>query len=376
MSSPIKKILVTLLSFAAIAVVTACDSPHSEERETSDAADEAPVVAQTAPIEAAERATELSGIATIVSPETLLQIDADIEAAKISAKFSIGTMERFKSTKSLSQQTIEAAIKQASTDIAQQKLLDLRMKQTWGESAPFLEESQRKALISDFIEGKRAIVRMDFPGLVGGKPKNVRITPLSGGAASEVSDLWVAPSGSLAMPGVSYFGLVTSGPGLRAGDRARLAADTPDTHKGLIIPSSALVVAEGQTWCYIETAPEKYEKRPVPLELPYKDGYLVTAGFKAGEKIVVRGASLLLAREAEPGGFDDDDDGPATPRPKKQPASKPQSDNDDAAPDKTGASSDDKTTRVFEPAATASKDGEASLAQRARTKTSSDIDPD
>lgn len=375
-----------LATVAAAFLLAACDRPRSEETAEKDAPETFPIVTQTAPIKVAERATELSGIATIVDPAPLLQIDADIAAADIAAEFSSGTLERFKATKSLSRQTIEAAVKQAATDATQQKLLELRLKQTWGENAPFLDGAQRKQVVAELSEGKRAIVRMDFPDLTGGAPKSVRVTPLSGGQPTPVADLWIAPSGSLSMPGVSYYGLINSGPGLRAGDRARLTAEAADTREGLIIPSSALVVTEGQTWCYVETAPETYEKRPVPLDHPYEDGYLVTEGFKAGEKIVVRGASLLLAREAEPGDFDDDD-APAKPQSRKPPAAAPGpagDDDDDSgpkpAPPKTGAQNgvfenrDGAAPAEAQSATGASPESKASLAESAEAKRRSAVD--
>ncbi len=93
-------------------------------------------------------------------------------------------------------------------------------------------------------------------------------------------------------------------------------ADSPHGATGVIIPSAAIVVYAGQSWCFIETAPGKYERRAVALDLPISDGYLVSGGFTTDMRVVVRGASLLLSREAGPGEVDDDD-GPA-----KKPADK------------------------------------------------------
>jgi hypothetical protein len=79
---------------------------------------------------------------------------------------------------------------------------------------------------------------------------------------------------------------------------------------GVIIPNSAIVVFAGQSWCFIETSPKKFERRAVALDLPIADGFLVNSGFSAGQRVVVRGASLLLSREAGPS-EDDDDEGNA-----------------------------------------------------------------
>ena len=119
---------------------------------------------------------------------------------------------------------------------------------------------------------------------------------------------WAAPSGNVAMPGVSFFGLIDAGPGLRAGDRARVIAYNPVRLTGVIIPSAAVIVYGSKSWCYVETGPKKYERRLVSLDSPVDDGFLVTNGFDPGTHVVVKGASVLLAREANPASLDDDDD--------------------------------------------------------------------
>jgi hypothetical protein len=117
------------------------------------------------------------------------------------------------------------------------------------------------------------------------------------------------------MPGVSFFGLIPAGPGLRAGDRARVVADNQQQHPGVVIPNAAIVVYASKSWCYVESGPHKYERKLVSLEAPVEDGFLVHSGFAPGDHVVVRGASTLLAREAEPGSLDDDDDdGPSEPK--------------------------------------------------------------
>jgi hypothetical protein len=187
------------------------------------------------------------------------------------------------------------------------------LQQTWGDEAPFLSADERQHLIAAISSGTRAIVRLDFMNLSGGRPKDVRVAPLGGGLETKVETLWPAPSGNSTMPGVSFFGLVPAGPGLRPGDKARLIADSPDEHPGVVIPNAAIVVTQSKSWCYVETGPETYERKAVSLDAPVDDGFLVRTGFEPGERVVVQGASTLLAREAEPGSLDDDDDDGGAP---------------------------------------------------------------
>jgi len=296
-------------------LLSGCNAPHSEEVEGHpEAAETAPLPpVHTVALTASKEAVKLEGIATVLNPDILLQLDADIRAATIAANFSHGQLERFKASTMLSKQTIETAIRQAGIDASQLKLLSTRLRQSWGDQAPFLNVDDRQALMAEIANGSRGILRIDFPDTTADGPRNLRVVPLRGGQETKVDTFWPAPSGNLAMPGVSYFGLIDAGPGLRTGDRARVIADSTAKPTGVVIPSAALVVYAGKSWCYVETAPGKYERKVVPLDAPVDDGYLVTRDFSPGTRVVVKGASILLAREAMPGSYDDDEDDGGSP---------------------------------------------------------------
>jgi hypothetical protein len=91
----------------------------------------------------------------------------------------------------------------------------------------------------------------------------------------------------------------------------------------VIIPSAAVVVYGGKSWCYVETRPRKYERKLVSLDTPVDDGFLVTSGFDPGTRVVVKGASVLLAREATPASLVDDDADSQSPPPATGPKSTP-----------------------------------------------------
>jgi multidrug efflux system membrane fusion protein len=297
-----------LSCLASVLLLGGCDAPGSEQADDDDLSSVPPAVVQTVELASAEAARSITGVAMILNPDPLLQLDADLRAATLAADFSRGQLARFKLSTSLSRQTIESAERQAGLEATQQKLLETRLRQTWGDEAPFLATSVRQKLVSELSEGTQALVRMDFPDYGGQRPQNVRVAPLTGGAEAPVHTLWVAPSGNLSMPGVSYYGLINAGPGLRPGDRARLLAENSASTAGVVIPDSAIIVYGGQSWCYVETEPGKYERKEISLDFPVDNGYLARSGYKAGQRVVVRGASVLLAREAEPGDYDDDDD--------------------------------------------------------------------
>lgn len=300
---------------SGVLFLAGCNAPHSEESEQrNNVPDVVPPPVHTITLTASNEPVKLEGIATVLNPDALLQLDADIRSATVAANFSHGQLERFKASTMLSRQTVETAIRQEGIDASQLKLLLTRLQQSWGDKAPFLNADARQTLMTDIASGSRAVLRLDFSDMAADVPQNVRVVPLRGGSETKVDTLWAAPSGNLAMPGVSFFGLINAGPGLRAGDRARVIADSPERLTGVVIPSAALVVYGSKSWCYVETEPRKYERKLVSLEAPVDDGFFVKSGFDPGTHVVVKGASVLLAREAAPGSFDDDDDaGPEAP---------------------------------------------------------------
>lgn len=288
----------------ATLAIAACDQPRSEAYSPEAEINFRPVTAVVTP---AEMATKISGIATLLSPDPLTQLNAEIRAAEIALGFSKRTVDRFKGTTSLGEHRLDNAERQAATDATQVALLELKLRNSWGESAPFLAAGKRQNLVDELSSGKTTLVRLDFPRSDERGPKNVRIVALGGGEETPVTTVWPAPSGSLAMPGTSFFGIMATGPGLRPGDRAKVNAERSATTAGVIVPASAVVVFAGDSWCYIEGKPGEFERRRITLTTPVADGY-ITNEFAPGTKVVVEGASALLSREADPASFDDDDD--------------------------------------------------------------------
>ena len=85
--------------------------------------------------------------------------------------------------------------------------------------------------------------------------------------------------------------------GLKPGTglNVRLPVGRKDT--AVAVPNSAVVWAEGKPWVYQETAPGRFVRRPVEATEPHGKGIFVRLGLSPGDKIVVRGAQVLLSQE-------------------------------------------------------------------------------
>ena len=66
---------------------------------------------------------------------------------------------------------------------------------------------------------------------------------------------------------------------------------------GVLIPSSAVVSYQNQNWVYVQVSDTEFVRRPIILSEPTEDGWFVTSGFRAGDRIAVVGAQTVLSEE-------------------------------------------------------------------------------
>ena len=76
---------------------------------------------------------------------------------------------------------------------------------------------------------------------------------------------------------------------------AYLAIPGP-TRTGAVVPRSAVIWQTGKSWVYVQTDKEKFARREVTLEDPSGAGWF-TRSLKAGDKVVTRGAQMMLSEE-------------------------------------------------------------------------------
>jgi hypothetical protein len=80
---------------------------------------------------------------------------------------------------------------------------------------------------------------------------------------------------------------------------AYMPTSNPNT-QGFVIPANAVVWYGGQPWAYVQIDATHSVRRPIDQQSPADGGFFVAQGFKAGERIVVSGAQLLLSEELRP----------------------------------------------------------------------------
>jgi hypothetical protein len=95
------------------------------------------------------------------------------------------------------------------------------------------------------------------------------------------SFLYLTPSTSEFVPGMTLVALLPTGPLARGG----------------VVPAHAVVWWQGKAWAYVQIAPERFARREVSTDTPVSNGWFVSSRFSPGEKVVIQGAQQLLSEE-------------------------------------------------------------------------------
>ncbi|MGI8469210.1 MAG: efflux RND transporter periplasmic adaptor subunit [Pyrinomonadaceae bacterium] len=80
---------------------------------------------------------------------------------------------------------------------------------------------------------------------------------------------------------------------LREGNFVEITIDTSGDQKVLAVPKNAVINEQGQTFVFVFTGGENFEKRPVALGAEGADFYEVKSGLKEGDRIVTEGVYQL-----------------------------------------------------------------------------------
>jgi hypothetical protein len=124
--------------------------------------------------------------------------------------------------------------------------------------------------------------------------------PSSAASGHEAAHLIsVSPQTDPAMQGRTYFYRTSADLPIGSKVIAYLPAGD-ETASSVFVPGDAIVWFGGQPWAYTQLGVDRFARRPVAEKSPRDGGFLVNAGFKAGEVVVTHGAQLLLSEEQRP----------------------------------------------------------------------------
>jgi hypothetical protein len=269
-----------------------------------DAATQTRLGVATAPLQAANRSSTVSGFARALDPGPLAQLDSDIEAAVAAVAASQAEAARTKTLsadQTVSKQAAEAAAAQARADAAKLSLLRRRIGLEWSPALAKFPDARRRRLVEDIANGRAALVRIDAASGLSRLGGSATID-LGVGGPVRATILGPTRTGDPRLQSTGLLTLVTGAQALQlgAGTVASATIAFGANASGVVIPRAALLRNAGQTFVYIRRDATDFERRTVTGGAADAEGLFVTGGFRAGEPVVTNGAAQLFAAQSAP----------------------------------------------------------------------------
>ena len=304
-----------VVALAALLALSACGkgTPAADTKEA--AKEEAPGITltaeqsqglglQTARLAAADYRGQITGYGMVMAFDAIAQSDADIASAEAAAAQSQAAAARARELSTgedaaVSRETYEAAAAKAATDSAAVLLARRKAEAAFGTGAPWRNAARRAAILARLQSGRTVLVKVTFPIGSAVPPQRFSVTRIgANGKSWTTSAAWDAPADA-AIPGRSLFALI-DGSDLAQGERIIATIPTGAPQAGVLVPRSALIMGESDSWAYLKTKADTYLRTRIDTSRPEGDGYFITEGLKPGQEVVTAGAGQLYAREINP----------------------------------------------------------------------------
>lgn len=257
----------------------------------------------TQPAQALDYSEEAAGFGVVVNHESIAQAVAELATAKATERLSRSSLSRAQKLDgtpgAVSADVEEAAAQKAEVDAAALTLTSQRLSSALGMNPPW-KNGDKDAILQDLAAGKIKLVRVTFPlgALSGGAPARLRAAHIGAkpGTGWKLNVVWDAPADAT-VPGRSFFALLKDSDA-GEGERLQVWAPIGESAAGVMIPAAAAVMSDGKFWCYVEKKPGAFARVELDTSRPTADGYFVTEGVGAGDKVVTAAAGQLLAKES------------------------------------------------------------------------------
>lgn len=253
--------------------------------------------------------------ARVVDPAPLFALESRIAAARAAlvaaqAKARLSRQEYardqslFAHRQSVSQQALMAAQAADETDAqrlvqAQAQLDDLRAALRAKFGPALLEGAGAQAALAKLRDHAAALVAVSVPTL-DGPVARIRLET-EGGAQSGADYLAAAPAGNAKAAGPTAYYLADRA--LEIGSQPMALVPLGPARAGVFVPESAVIWFGGQRWVYVAGKGGGLVRQALPGAgdlLPVRGGYVAATRLAAGQRIVTRGAQLLLSQETRP----------------------------------------------------------------------------
>jgi len=256
---------------------------------------------------AAEWQPEVSGYGRVVDPAPLIAAATELATAKANAAASDREYARLKTLaaqNNASARALEAAQLAAQNDHLALAAARAKFAGDWG--SVLADRADLVELIQQLAERKESLVRLTLPA-----GENLTESPAATALTIFPDDTHLIPAELLdAGLGVDpqtegqIFLFLVKNHALPLGASVTGQLNrTGQPLSGLVLPAAAVLRHAGLGWVYVQTAPEAFTRREVPLDRLTETGWFVTGGFSATNVVVSAGAQTVLSTELSSGAF-------------------------------------------------------------------------
>lgn len=258
---------------------------------------------------------QLKAYGTILNLQNLVDLQSRFAAAqgRVQETQAISKVSRqelarlqvlHKDNRNISDKALQAAAgkwraDRARAEAAQIALNTLKgvVQQNWGKviSAWIVGSSSKMARLA---RRQDLLLRITLPlgRSIPAAPATIQVQ-VPGGAFISARLISAAPATDPRIQGLSYFYLTPAEHGLLSGMNLMAYLPVGPRAPGVLIPSAAVVWSHGKAWIYIQKNGTSFVRQEISVKAPVEGGWFEKTRPSPGEKIVTRGAQLLLSEE-------------------------------------------------------------------------------
>ena len=250
---------------------------------------------------------EVKGFGRVMDPATLSAAVADLESARSAAEATGKEYDRMKTLAAQNNVSIRALESVGATATHDELAFRSALRKfalDWGQA--LADGNDRERILSEVVSGQTALVRVDLPPgeTLPSPPATARIVALTDETKPVDGALCSALVGVNPQTQSQVFFFLVKDPLLTPGAAVtgflKVSGEPVD---GVVVPADAVLRYEGKGWVYVQTGTNDFARSEIPLDRPADNGWFVSGGLTATNRIVVSGAQTVLSAELSGGNF-------------------------------------------------------------------------
>jgi hypothetical protein len=288
---------------AGLVSVLLADAASANDVLTLSRADQTRLGVSTGQLAVSEERDGLYAIVRAVDPGSLFSIASDLESAAAASSASGDELARLeklaRADNSASRKSVQAARQQASSDAARLTLLKRNLAVEWSPAFCAMGADDLSSLADAIAKGEAALVRADCPQQPQGVLGDIEFALAPDTAPVTATPLGHSGSADARLQTIGLYGVV-KGDGaaqIRPGRLFSGEIKTSTIISGVLVPRTAILRLNGDSFVYVKTGAETFERRQISNAVMTADGWFVTEGLSSGETIVTSGVGSMLAVE-------------------------------------------------------------------------------